>query len=536
MAIKEDDLKYLAAYDDEPDTNVEPSFEECENPPDECPNEELWWPDLNEPQTELFNCYHRNVLLDSERFSGKSYGVAHKIVKHCWETWDALVLVTTYSLEGLTSGLMEDLEKSILPEWEENINLDWSGPKLNMSKTAFIKIANKFGGWSTIMFKPCPSVTIIDTRFKPIKASMIVFEEMGDQNDPRFYQKLNQQLRRNHVKYFQFIAITNPPKEGPEHYLYEKFFIPSENEEDRIRWERTHKRIYFPALLNKWRDVQEYHDTIKDDHRGDPNTVQRLVKGEWVKQQLGDGIFKDYWLPNIHVKGDLAKNRRLLVQPNIPIVMGADMGDVNNGISFLQQVPMKDKVIWMQVDEIETVGKKLTLSQIIHISYAKMNALVMAAAKAKNMSVAEAVQAFRFEFIADSSTMRYRQAGGDIERELIKKASQDILEKYQDQYPYISQSIYFKPAPKGDGSVAFRVKQLIEMLQTERLVVDSGCVKTIDMFQHITSADKAGGSPFEPSKRSPYKHILDALTYPIVYHIVRGDSEVSKPRMKPQYY
>ena len=533
--MTDDDLRYLAAYDDELD-DLEPDFPECSREPKDCPNIEKWWPELNAPQMELFNDYTRNVLCDSERFSGKSIGVGHKAIRHAWETWDALVLITTYSLEGLTSGLMEDLTNLILPEWEANIGLEHTPPRQNVSKTTFIKVANKFGGWSTIMFKPCPTTTIISTRFKPIKASMIVFEEMGDQNNKAFYTKLNQQLRRNHVKQFQFIAVTNPPEQGPKHYLYEMFFVEPEDPKDAERWKLKYKRIYFPAHLNKWRDVAGYLEDIKFDNRGDSNAVARLVEGKWEELQLGDGIFKDYFIPEIHIKGDLASNRRLVAQPNMPIVLGGDMGDVNNGFSFLQQVHMKDKVVWMMLAELETVGKKLSIPQLMHLLLSKMSGVIQDGATLKGMDISQAVQNFRFDHIADSSTLRFRQSGGDIERELIKKETTKILQEHAAQYPYIKDPIYFKPAPKGDGSVEFRVKMLIEMLQTERFVVDASCVKTIEMFKMITSGKTANGSPFAPGSRSKYKHILDAITYPIVYHTVRGDSIPDSKRIKPKYY
>lgn len=533
--MKDSDLKYLAALEQDIE-DLEPEFPECSKAPRACPNEEGWWPDLNEPQMELFNDYTRNVLCDSERFSGKSYGVAHKIARHAWENWDALVLVTTYSLPGLTEGLLEDLSKEVLPDWEKNIGLQWTEPRQNASKTTFIKVANRFGGWSTIMFKPCPTTTIISTRFKPIKASLIVFEEIGDQNDKEYYTKLNQQLRRNYVKHPQFIAVTNPPEEGPKHYLYEMFFIEPEDEEEAKRWRGKYKRIYFPSMLNRWRDVKGYLEDITFDNRGDQNTIDRLVKGEWVERQTGVGIFADYFLPEIHIKGSLASNRRIIAQPGMPIILGGDMGDVNNGFAFLQQAHLKDKVVWLMMSELETVGKKLSNPQLMHLLLTKMNGVVADGAQAKGYDISQAVENFRYDHIADSSTLRFRRDGGDIERELIKQETTRILKEHANQYPYVKDPVYFKPAPKGDGSVEFRVKMLIEMLQTERFFVDASCVRTIEMFKKITSSTKAGASPFTPGDRSKYKHILDAITYPIVFHAVRGDAVPEDRRVKPMYY
>ena len=534
MSTSDFEIKYLASLTDDEEEAPPPEFPECAEPPPET--EEGWFPELNEPQTELFNNYTQYLLLDSERFSGKSYGVGHKIVRHAWENWDALVLVTSYTLSGLQEGLMEDLEKDILPDWEKNIGLKWVGPKANISKTSFIKVANRFGGWSTIIFKPCPSVSIIDERFKPIKASMIVFEEMGDKNDSRYFEKLTQQLRRKGIKDMQFIAVTNPPKEGPEHYLYDRFFVEPEDEEAKAYWKRKYHRIHFPAMKNRWRDVKEYMADLKDKYRHDPNSVDRLVKGIWVKQILGEGIFKDYFLPAIHIKGDLQLGRQLVAQPGLPIILGADMGDVNNGFTFQQMVHVKDRVIWMQVGELESVGRKIPLNQMIHLVYHKMNAIVRQAADAKRLNDSEMLRAFRFEHISDSSTLRFRQSGGDVERQLILEASNEILRTHGSQYPCVNQPIWMKPAPKGDGSVAFRVKMLIEMLQTERFIMDATCTRTTDMFTSLNSSKKKDGSPFEPPAASPYKHILDALTYPHVHFQVHGRPKAVGDRVKPMVY
>ena len=534
MPKSDDHIKYLAGLEDDPLDEAIPDFPECDKPPKKT-KDDVWWPDLNKAQMELFNDYTKYVILDGERGGGKSWGVAHKIIRHAWENWDANILVTSHTLSGLQEGLIEDIERHTIPEWERNIGLTAVGPRTNVSKTTFIKVANQYGGWSQIIFKPCPSVSIIDARFKPIKASMIVFEEMGDKNDSRYFEKLTQQLRRQSVKHKQFICLTNPPKEGPEHYLHDRFFVEPEEAKARDYWLKNYRRIYFPFSDNQWMD-KDYLDDIRDKYRHDPNSIDRLVKGLWVKQILGDGIFKDYFIPEIHIKGDILDKRSLVAQPGLPIILGADMGDVNNGFTFQQMVHVKDKVMWMQVGEMEVVGRKIPLEQMIHMLYGKMNTLVRAAADTKNLNDSEARRAFRFDFVSDSSTLRFRQSGGDIERQLILDASREIMRKSTEQYELITQPIWMKPAPKGDGSVAFRVKMLIESLQTERFILDATCNRTIEMFGNLTSSAKKGGSPFEPPANSPYKHILDALTYPHVYFQLHGAPRSESDRIKPKAY
>jgi hypothetical protein len=376
---------------------------------------------------------------------------------------------------------------------------------------------------------------------------MIFFDELTETDDVRYFRQIVQQIgRRRHIKHQQFIAACNPSPQGEDHWVYKQWFVPPEEEKTREYWEKHYKVYHIPFSENtKMENREEYLEMLKDVAKTDPSEYARIVEGKWVKQQLGEGIFKDFFIPNLHIKGNVAENRQLIPQPGMPIVLGGDMGDVNNGFSFLQQVYMKkkqpdgkevEKIVWMQLDELEIVGKKLSIPQLTHMILEKMNRLVQRGAQAKGMDISQAVQDFRFEFIADSSTLRFRQGGGDIERNLVRDASKEILDKYAAQYPYVTQPIMFKPAPKGDGSVSFRVKMLIEMLQTERYVVDSSCVRTIEMFKQITSSNKEGGSPFDPSGKSPYKHILDALTYPIVYHVVRGDSKPEKEKLKPMYY
>jgi hypothetical protein len=166
--LSEQDIKYLAQYEsDFAELEVEPEFPECEVPPPKTDDRELWWPSLYPTQMLAFNDYTKYLLFSGERGSGKGILSLHKCVRHAWENWDALVMVTSLTLTAATAGgVWTDLSNYILPEWEENIGLKWVGPRFDQAKNSYIKVANRFGGWSTIMLKAIPSGSIISQRFK----------------------------------------------------------------------------------------------------------------------------------------------------------------------------------------------------------------------------------------------------------------------------------------------------------------------------------------------------------------------------------
>ena len=292
--MKDEDLKYLAAYDlDMDDLVSEPDFPECSEPPPAATNE-AWWPDLYPTQMKVFNDYSKHILVYGERGSGKGIVSLHKCVRHAWENWEALVMVSSLTLTSATAGgVWSDLVDFVLPQWEEGVGLKWVGPRQDQAKNSYVKVANRYGGWSTIMLKPIPSGSVISQRFKGTAPSMIFFDEITETDDPRYFRQIVQQLgRRRGIKHQQFIAACNPSPKGEDHWVYQQFIKEPEDEVERKDWKQDYAAYHIPFSENiNMENREEYLRTLESVSRHDPTERARIIEGKWVKQQLGEGIF-----------------------------------------------------------------------------------------------------------------------------------------------------------------------------------------------------------------------------------------------------
>lgn len=517
----DDDIKYLLAYEDAPRPNSPEAeagtlFPETEEPP--APTKEGWWPDLYDEQMMFFNDYHRYCLLHGERFSGKTRVCCEKMVRHTWENWNALGMMVAFNVSGATGGgFWEEIVTEVLPVWTENIGLQWIGPRMDaVSKNSYLKVGNAYGGWSTIMLKSIPSGSVIGTRFRNVTPSLIFFDELTQTNDPRYFTDLVQQIgRRKYIKHQQFIATCNPPPEGPDHWVYGKWFVEPKGEKEKKYWKENYASYHIPMMKNvKHEKLEEYKAMLENLCLDDPTAHARLIEGKWVKQLSGLGIFKNHWKPNLHIKGNLLEDKRLLATPDIPITVGYDLGKTNQGIVFMQNIwdKKRERTVWKILDEVVTIAQMIQLRVLVQMIMEKMNDLVERSAIYHSISKDQATRRFVFEGISDTSSWGFDPMSAQTEKENIEQLSALELQENSETYPFLAQPLTMQPAPKGDGSVGFRVRTLMDLLRSERIFIDSGCKNVIEMFAFITAVKD---SIYQPARNSPYKHALDALTYPI---------------------
>src|SRR5690625_6166821 len=116
------------------------------------------------------------------------------------------------------------------------------------------------------------------------------------------------------------------------------YFIPCE---ENIRWL-----------------TEEYLEGLRESYADDPVDQARLVEGRWIDRPSGEAIFKDHFNKDIHVVGNTKSNRRVQPVKGLPITIGYDLGDVNHGIVFMQEVPTKEKEEWVFFDELIIIKKQ----------------------------------------------------------------------------------------------------------------------------------------------------------------------------------
>jgi len=67
--------------------------------------EEIWSPSLSGSQDELFNSTSKYILAYGERASGKTFVLGgHKLVRHCYENFNALALIIVGVKSQATQG------------------------------------------------------------------------------------------------------------------------------------------------------------------------------------------------------------------------------------------------------------------------------------------------------------------------------------------------------------------------------------------------------------------------------------------------
>jgi len=82
-------------------------------------------------------------------------------------------------------------------------------------------------------------------------------------------------------------------------------------------------------------------------------------------------------------------------------------------------------------------------------------------------------------------------------------------------------TVRIRKAPKFSGSVPTRVRLVMDLLSSDRLLVSAACSKVIDMFNFLESTPQDPKKPFDPDAsmtpvRSDHIHVFDSMCYPII--------------------
>lgn len=473
-------------------------------------------PMLGARQAELYDSQAKYILAYGERYSGKSLVSGHKLVRHLWRNFNALaVILVGVKNQAMKGGIWEKLQTMILPEWREGQGLTYSEEKRDDQKNPMLFVSNRFGGLSQVVLVSAPIGQMLTKRIRGYEASFIFVEELTTLDGSAFFDAVTQQVGRRMAidDVQQYVAATNP--EGPSHWVYQRWFeVPLNTAGD---YDPDYAKFHLPSAENPIKDspnekerrlFENYMKSVADACATDEVKAARMLRGEWIDQPSGQALFKDFYVPHLHRIGEGRK--RLLPNPNFPVIVGYDLGTANNAIVLMQQLPQKDRLLWTVFDEVIETGRK--------IGY---DVLVLSLMRRMNWWQKRVDAKFTFNHISDNSAFnQFRPGSGsydvmDVERESRKHAERLSVPP-----------IRMKPAPKFQGSVEARVRLLMNLLQREEIVFSCGCTKLIDMLLHLESEGQEDGKKYDPSlafspKRSKYLHGFDALTYPIITFDVR---------------
>jgi hypothetical protein len=464
---------------------------------------EPWMPSLTVTQRKIFDDPAKYILAYGERGSGKTYSLGgHKLVRHCYENFNALALIIVgVRSQATMGGVWHKLQVEILPEWVEGIGLVHTEERQDTQKNLYIDIENRFGGHSRICLISIPYGAFIKDRIKGFEPSLIFVDELTNLDTDDYFNAVVQQLGRRQGIHGpqQYLAACNP--DGPSHWVYKRFF--EDPYDDDGKWNKDYAVYHVKIEDNIDNLPKGYYDRIQEAVKSDPIEEARMVRGEWIDRPAGNAIFGPYFNKELHVRGDAKTG--ILPNKDFPITIGWDPGSVNNACIFMQALPGEDRTVWIVFDEFVTINKKLPYTTLVPLLMRKM------AYWNRRME-----HKFKYIHISDNSAFnQFRAKTGSYDVKDIELISRDKAETFD------LEPIKMKAAPKFNGSVESRVRITIAKLQAEEFLVSSQCTAICKMFQNLICEKQ--GKTYDPNiafkpKRSIYVHPFDAMSYVLLYY------------------
>jgi hypothetical protein len=474
------------------------------------PPPKLWEPDLNFTQRKIFHDPAPNVFGFGEKGSGKSIAFIYKAVRHAYENDNALILFMSPNIRAGNEGVWYELETLVLPAWNDGIGLEYTESKLdNLTKDRHRWVKNRFGGWSKLLLMSIPHSSMVEARIKQMSPSMIVAEELTDCDGPEYFDFPSLQLgrRRGITGPQQYCASMNP--KGPSNWVYKLLFDDHADDPDFSNY-------HVPITENRHRLPKGYIERLEKNLKNKPILRARLIDGEWIDMPTGEGLFKEYYIPQIHEKGDFIKGLGLLPLTGFPCIITYDLGPKWSSVTFEQCIPKKTGgSIWLIFDEVDKLGEK--------ILYKKLAWEVM-----ERMAFWRKRMGYEFQYIhiTDESAVNQWRAGGEGSYdawEFEKQYNRDAKEKGE-------RPVKMLGCPKGDGSVTARVVLLQGKLFQEEVMVSALCRNTIAMLLNLEAKDDEGDMP----KKGKWLHKFDSVTYGMFRTEMRGMAGVRAGQTAPR--
>jgi hypothetical protein len=461
-----------------------------------------WEPDLNPTQRLIFDDPARHVLAYGEKGTGKTWAFEHKIVRHAYENNNALVLIVAPMMRTGNEGVWTELDVRVLPQWLDGMGLEYTPSKMDpFTKDRHRWIRNMFGGWSKLLLMSIPHATQVQSRVKGPTPSMVYVEELTNCDGREYWSYLSGQLGRRHgiTGPQQFCASCNP--EGPSHWVYKVFW--EECLDDKKQRSPEFSVYHVPIEENRHRLPPGYIERLHETFRSDPVELRRLIYGEWIDRPTGEGLFKDYYIEDIHLKGNLIKGQGLRPLRGFPIIIGYDLGQVFSSVTLLQLVETKDKPIWLVFDEVDHLGERILYKTLAWEVIQRMRHWQ----KLVDYD-------FQYMHVTDETAINMWRPGGE--------GSYDAWE-FEREYNKVAKELKNRKmkllgCPKGAGSVPARVRLLQSKLYQEEIFVSAMCKNAREMLINL----EADNDDPEKPKRSRYLHKFDSLTYPIFKREANG--------------
>lgn len=512
---------------------------------------EPWLPALNEKQKPTFNSLADICGTVGPKYSGKSIGALHRIVRHCYEEWDALYLILGSSAAALAEGVCSDLVRQVLPAWRDGnrappyvkndsgelienplagqlidngIGLEYIGWKYDLqTKHPIMKIRNRFGGWSRIRVISIPHADQIDERVRGPAPSGVYVDELTKCSGKQYFLFPFLQLNRRQdiIGPQQFTFSCNP--EDPENWvykwMYEEVVVPANKpgrnwpddpEKPGIRRDESVELFFVPYEDNMHNVSQKNREAITKALQSDPILTKRLVKGRWIAYPSGEALFKDQFSEGRHVHGNAEKNKGIEPVPGFPIVISFDYGSRSAGYSIGQHIDTPEGTVHLIFDEIAYHKKMIKTNRLAHALLEKLRYwTAWLREKTGDENAAWSV----WTIAGDDATTVFRPNSGSVDGRDIQDETRRIIQENPERYRGI-EPLHVRGCPRPQGSVKKRVDLTAEALVEDRVLISATCVAHRNMFLYLEHAPDDWAAPKGGNR---HIHVFDGFSYAIYY-------------------
>lgn len=483
--------------------------------------------ELSPSQLKAYKSNSKYILCDGERGSGKTTVALHKMVERMIEEFNNQgLIIVRERRQGSIGGAWHKIQTEILPRWEAWMELDHDDPEQRLYEDSqrttnqddFLWVRNVHGGHSQIMMISMPHAEQVEARIKGPEPGFVVVDEAQTMDGDEYFQHVVQQVgRRPHVKGRQQTYYCANP-DGPSHWLYKRFFELPFDPETRV-WNEDYARFHIPVSDNAKNLPTGYIQNIMEATRSDKILYKRMVEGIWIDRPTGAGIFVDHWAEEKFVVGSEAESTGIVPVVGHPVIMSYDLGSAHSSITMEQLVPVKGEMVKLILDEFDYVGK-----------YASYLVIVPHLIRRMVYWEEKVGTAIDWIHISDNSAFnQYRAATGSYDCADVLKISKEFVERMKLPERFI---IRMKECPKGQGSIAARVRMMSDAMFTGKLLVSATCQLTRQMFSDLEEDPK---DPTKPKETGPLPHRFDSSTYGFFfYEKGKGASEVPGQDVKNQ--
>jgi hypothetical protein len=475
---------------------------------------------------EVFNDFHRFILLSGPRKSSKSWASCHRILRHCFDTPNAEVIMVSRNIKtAKEGGIWSYLVDQAIEEWRKSGVTDYvrSPRQDGQTRTLFCSIRNRYGGESKIMLNSLDYDDDAERLFKERAVTAIYYSELSKWRKRKVFDVSIMSLRKPGVPYSQmmWLADTNPGDDGEDEWYYQLFEVERTMEgvpdwcktpADVARFRKRQKElsIHHIFLNDNVFLTQDEIDDVINSHAHDPDLYARYVEGKYVKAS-GDGFFSAVFKPEVHILGSCRSPVRSeweclqLPTEAVTIDIGFDVGDRNTAVIFVyRSTDERGRNEYYVVDEVVVLDDQVSLDAIVQAVLQKMDALEK-----------QVGHPLRFESWSDTSSFAKRISAQNTEAMLIHHISGGRLT--------------LNPISKWPGSVIDGVSMLRRLFFEGRLFISAHCFHTLQSIRSLKPC-KARGTGVEKVPDSPAKHAFDALRYALGQRESR-DLAVRRPRV-----